>query len=89
VAFDGDAQAPGRARYQACDVALGLVELTLFVVVARRAYRALRETHGSSDAFVESMRRAMPMPAPIWALAEKELRFWHGLYRRLVGRGES
>ena len=70
----------------ALDIALGLVETAVIVFVGRRIYRSYRERLDPFDAFIETLREIEPVPPKLFALEERELRYYHRVYRRLRRR---
>ena len=84
--FTGLVEIPGHLLVAgiALDVALGLVEGTVLVLLGRRVYREHRARHEPFEAFIETLREVEPKP--VFVVMEKELRAYHAVYRRLRGR---
>ena len=72
----------------ALDVLLGLIEAALFIYLARPVYRRHRQSRERFDAFIETLREVEPIPKPVFALMERELRAYRAAYLRIrrVGR---
>ena len=68
----------------ALDLLLGLIEGALFVYLARPVYRRHRQSRERFDAFIETLRELEPIPKPVFALMERELRAYRAAYLRLV-----
>ena len=72
----------------ALDVLLGLIEAALFIYLARPVYRRHRQSRERFDAFIETLREVEPIPKPVFALMERELRAYRAVFLRIrrIGR---
>lgn len=66
------------------DLVLAWLEMAALFLLARPVYRRHRTRHPPFDALIETLREVEPLPAPIFAVLEKELRMWWRVYRWLA-----